>query len=189
METAAWARSVAFDAEESEDVREEAFTAWAGHPTVTVAYLADLYGEISEPFLKMQAIYAIFERADADSEAPRVLMELIRNEPDHEVRERGIYWLGRTGSEEAVDFLLELLTPPGRRYTASYGHRYGAEAARMRRITGVDVSIHGWLRPRLLDGCESHESSRARCPWHDPAPRRDGGPEPRPGDRGARRTG
>lgn len=112
METAAWARSVAFDAEESEDVREEAFTAWAGHPTVTVAYLADLYGEISEPFLKMQAIYAIFERADADSEAPRVLMELIRNEPDPEVRERGIYWLGRTGSEEAVDFLLELLTPP-----------------------------------------------------------------------------
>ncbi|MXX79140.1 MAG: HEAT repeat domain-containing protein, partial [Gemmatimonadales bacterium] len=67
METAAWARSVAFDAEESEDVREEAFTAWAGHPTVTVAYLADLYEEISEPFLKMQAIYAIFERADADS--------------------------------------------------------------------------------------------------------------------------
>lgn len=112
METAAWARSVAFDTEESEDVREEAFTAWAGHPTVTVAYLADLYGEISEPFLKMQAIYAIFERADADSEAPRVLMELIRNEPDHEVRERGIYWLGRTGSEEAVDFLLELLRPP-----------------------------------------------------------------------------
>lgn len=112
METAAWARSVAFDTEESEDVREEAFTAWAGHPTVTVAYLADLYGEISEPFLKMQAIYAIFERADADSGAPRVLMELIRNEPDHEVRERGIYWLGRTGSEEAVDFLLELLTPP-----------------------------------------------------------------------------
>ncbi|MCZ0934303.1 MAG: HEAT repeat domain-containing protein [Gemmatimonadetes bacterium] len=112
METAAWARSVAFDTEESEDVREEAFTAWAGHPTVTVAYLADLYGEISEPFLKMQTIYAIFERADADSEAPRVLMELIRNEPDHEVRERGIYWLGRTGSEEAVDFLLELLTPP-----------------------------------------------------------------------------
>ncbi|MDE2661916.1 MAG: HEAT repeat domain-containing protein [Gemmatimonadota bacterium] len=112
METAAWARSVAFDTEESEDVREEAFTAWAGHPTVTVAYLADLYGEISEPFLKMQAIYAIFERADADSEVPRVLMELIRNEPDHEVRERGIYWLGRTGSEEAVDFLLELLRPP-----------------------------------------------------------------------------
>ncbi|MXX77547.1 MAG: HEAT repeat domain-containing protein [Gemmatimonadales bacterium] len=60
----------------------------------------------------MQAIYAIFERADADSGAPRVLMELIRNEPDQEVRERGIYWLGRTGSEEAVDFLLELLTPP-----------------------------------------------------------------------------
>lgn len=112
METAAWARSVAFDAEESEDVREEAFTAWAGHPTVTVAYLADLYGEITEPFLKMQAIYAIFERADADSDAPRVLMELIRNEPDQEVRERGIYWLGRTGSEEAVDFLLELLSPP-----------------------------------------------------------------------------
>lgn len=112
MQTATWARSVAFDPEESEDVREEAFTAWAGHPTVTVAYLADLYGEISEPFLRMQAIYAIYERTDSNSEAPRVLMELIRHESDQEVRERGIYWLGRTGSEEAVDFLLELLAPP-----------------------------------------------------------------------------
>ena len=112
METATWARSVAFDPEESEDVREEAFSAWAGHPTVTVAYLADLYAEISEPFLKMQAIYAIYERTDSNSDAPRVLMELIRDEPDQEVRERGIYWLGRTGSEQAVDFLLELLRPP-----------------------------------------------------------------------------
>lgn len=112
METAAWARSVAFGQEESADVRSEAFTAWASHPTVTVAYLRDLYGDISEAFLKRQAIYAIYQRADSDASVPAVLMELIRNEPDEEVRERGIYWLGRTESDEAVDFLLELLSPP-----------------------------------------------------------------------------
>ena len=112
METAAWARSVAFDPEESSDVRSEAFTAWAAHPTVTVAYLQNLYEEISEAFLKRQAIYAIYQRADSDASVPAVLMELIRNEPDEEVRERGIYWLGRTESEDAVDFLLELLRSP-----------------------------------------------------------------------------
>lgn len=112
METAAWARAVAFDPEVSNDVRGAAFSAWAAHPTVTVAYLTDLYGELSEPFLKRQAIYAIYQRADSDASAPAVMMELIRNEPDQEVRERGIYWLGRTGSAEAVDFLLELLRPP-----------------------------------------------------------------------------
>lgn len=112
METAAWARSVAFDPEESTDVRSEAFTAWAAHPTVTVAYLRNLYGELTEAFLKRQAIYAIYQRAESDASVPAALMELIRNEPDEEVRERGIYWLGRTESDDAVDFLLELLSPP-----------------------------------------------------------------------------
>lgn len=112
MQTAEWARLVAYDTEVSSDVRGAAFSAWAAHPTLTVAYLADLYGELPEAFLKRQAIYAIYQRAGSDPTAPRVLMELIRNEPDQEVRERGIYWLGRTESEEAVDFLLELLRPP-----------------------------------------------------------------------------
>ena len=112
METAAWARSVAFDPEESTDVRGEAFSAWAAHPTVTVAYLRNLYGELTEAFLKRQAIYAIYQRTESDASVPAVLMELIRNETDEEVRERGIYWLGRTESEDAVDFLLELLRPP-----------------------------------------------------------------------------
>jgi HEAT repeat protein len=112
MQTAEWARLVAYDTEVASDVRGAAFSAWAAHPTLTVGYLADLYGELSEAFLKRQAIYAIYQRAGSDSTAPRVLMELIRDEPDQEVRERGIYWLGRTESEEAVDFLLELLRPP-----------------------------------------------------------------------------
>ena len=112
MQTAEWARLLAYDTEVSSDVRGAAFSAWAAHPTLTVAYLADLYGELPEAFLKRQAIYAIYQRAGSDPTAPRVLMELIRNEPDQEVRERGIYWLGRTESEEAVDFLLELLRPP-----------------------------------------------------------------------------
>lgn len=112
MQTAEWARLVAYDTEVASNVRGAAFSAWAAHPTLTVGYLADLYGELSEAFLKRQAIYAIYQRAGSDPAAPRVLMELIRDEPDQEVRERGIYWLGRTESEEAVDFLLELLRPP-----------------------------------------------------------------------------
>ena len=112
MQAAEWARLVAYDTEVASNVRGAAFSAWAAHPTLTVGYLADLYGELSEAFLKRQTVYAIYQRAGSDPIAPRVLMELIRDEPDQEVRERGIYWLGRTESEEAVDFLLELLRPP-----------------------------------------------------------------------------
>ena len=113
-ESAAWAYALAFGREESSEVRAEAFGAWAAAPSVTVAYLADLYGELSEPFLKRQTIYAIYQRAGSSPDASAALMDIIASEPDPVVRERGIYWLGRTGSEEAVEFLLEVLgtTPP-----------------------------------------------------------------------------
>ena len=42
------------------------------------------------------------------------MVELARLEPDPEVRERAVAWLGRTGSPEAVEYLLELLRGPQR---------------------------------------------------------------------------
>ena len=40
------------------------------------------------------------------------MVELARLETDDDVRERAVYWLGRTGSQEAVEYLLELLRGP-----------------------------------------------------------------------------
>ena len=37
------------------------------------------------------------------------MIELARGEDDREIRERAVHWIGRTGSERAVEFLLELL--------------------------------------------------------------------------------
>ncbi|WP_420633156.1 HEAT repeat domain-containing protein [Candidatus Palauibacter sp.] len=112
--SATWAFEIAFTRTESADVRGEAFGAWAAAPSVDVPRLAGLFRDsLSEPFMRRHALYAIYQRADSDPNAAPTMMELIRDEQDEEVRERGIYWLGRTGSEEAVDFLLQLLrTPP-----------------------------------------------------------------------------
>ena len=108
-ESAAWVYAIALDSSASEGVRGEAFDAWAEGTSADVAGLAQLYRDFTEPFMRRHAMYAIYRRVDSDSGAASTMMDLIRQETDAEVRERGIYWLGRTGAEEAVGFLLEFL--------------------------------------------------------------------------------
>ncbi len=108
-ESADWAYALALDPSAPEGVRGEAFGAWTAAPSVNVAALAQLYRDFTEPFMRRHAIYAIYQRALSDRQVASTMIDLIRQENDPEVRERGIYWLGRTGAEEAVDFLLEFL--------------------------------------------------------------------------------
>ncbi|WP_420442090.1 HEAT repeat domain-containing protein [Candidatus Palauibacter sp.] len=108
-ESAAWVFAIALDSSASEGVRGKAFDAWAEGTSADVAGLAQLYRDFTEPFMRRHAMYAIYRRVDSDSGAASTMMDLIRQETDADVRERGIYWLGRTGAEEAVGFLLEFL--------------------------------------------------------------------------------
>lgn len=117
-EAESWLFDLTFDTGEAVDIRSEALDAWSRGQSLQLSGLVEAHGRLSESSLRERIFYALYRRADrADdeavkTEAVRKMVELARMESDQEVRERAVYWLGRTGSPEAVDFLLELLRGP-----------------------------------------------------------------------------
>ena len=119
-EAETWLFNLAFDVSEATEIRSDALDAWSRSPSLEVSGLVEAYGRLSEPSLRERIFYALYRNANrSEDEAVKTelvakMIELARMEPDPEVRERAVYWLGRTGSPEAVDFLLELLRGPPR---------------------------------------------------------------------------
>ena len=119
-EAESWLFDLTYDTGEAVDIRSEALDAWSRGQSLQLSGLVEAHGRLSESSLRERIFYALFRRAGrADDEAAktevvRIMVELARMESDPEVRERAVYWLGRTGSPEAVDFLLELLRAPPR---------------------------------------------------------------------------
>ena len=118
-EAETWLFGLAFDANETDRIRSRALDAWARSPSLALSGLVEAYNRFGEPDLRERIFYALYRKAgrskgEAKSEVVREMVELARLEPDPEVRERAVSWLGRTGSPEAVDFLLELLRGPQR---------------------------------------------------------------------------
>ena len=115
-----WLFDLAFDASEATEIRSDALDAWSRSPSLEVAGLVEAYGRLSESSLRERIFYALYRNANrSEDEAVKTelvgkMIELARMEPDPEVRERAVYWLGRTGSPTAVEFLLELLRAPPR---------------------------------------------------------------------------
>ena len=114
-----WLFSRAFDANEASRIRSRALDAWARSPSLELSGLFAAYQRLGESDLRERIFYALYRKADrskgeARSQVVRKMVELARLERDPEVRERAVSWLGRTGSPEAVDYLLELLRGPKR---------------------------------------------------------------------------
>ena len=115
-----WLFDLAFDSGETVAIRSEAIDAWSRSSSLQLSGLVEAHGLLSESRLRERIFYALYRKAgrsDDDaikSEVVRKMVELARMEADPEVRERAVYWLGRTGSPEAVEFLLELLRGPPR---------------------------------------------------------------------------
>ena len=113
-----WLFNLAFDSNEPSDIRSKALDAWGRSPSLELSGLTDAFGRLDEPDLRERIFYALYRRAGrtddeaAKSEVVRKMVELARLETDDDVRERAVYWLGRTGSQEAVEYLLELLRGP-----------------------------------------------------------------------------
>ena len=108
-----WLFQKAVDRHYSLNVRTAALAAWSRGPSVDLEHLAESYAELEESSMKERIFYALYRKAESDSGgAPAIIdtmIALARMETDPEVRERAVYWLGRTGSERAAEFLMELL--------------------------------------------------------------------------------
>ena len=112
-EVAGWLLPVVSDAGHSERVRAKALQAWLRQPSLDLKAVEGAYGSLQAADLRDQLLYALFERTRSRSENRDAvidkMIELARGETDPEVRKRAVYWLGRTGSERAAEFLMEIL--------------------------------------------------------------------------------
>ena len=123
---AAWLLHTVEHPDQSDEVRASLLQLWAMQPAINLERLDALYEDLENAELRDQLLYSLYLKAQSDEEslpgaADRVIdkmIELARKETDPVVRRRAIYWLGRTGSERAAEFLMEILReesnrPPG----------------------------------------------------------------------------
>ncbi|MDH3734524.1 MAG: HEAT repeat domain-containing protein [Gemmatimonadota bacterium] len=105
-----WVLARALDPEEDVELRKQALF-WAGqHETVELQRLEGLYGQLSDGSMKEQLIF-LYAQRDEPARVDR-LIEIIESEEDPELRKRAIFWLGQTGDERAIEFLLKLVDDP-----------------------------------------------------------------------------
>lgn len=112
-EVTGWLLPVVADSGQSERVRREALQAWLKQPSLDLESIEEIYRSLEVAGLRDQLLYALFERARSGTENGDAvidkMIDLAREEEDPEVRKRAVYWLGRTGSERAAEFLMEIL--------------------------------------------------------------------------------
>lgn len=123
---AAWLLHTVEHPDQSDEIRASLLQLWAMQPAINLERLDAIYEELENAELRDQLLYSLYLKAQSDEDAlPGAadmvidkMIELARKETDPEVRRRAIYWLGRTGSERAAEFLMEILReesnrPPG----------------------------------------------------------------------------
>lgn len=98
---------IALDEGESLFLRKRALF-WAGQRRTLANRLYELYDQMTDREMKDQLIAAYGQRR-RDSVAVDVLIGIAQTEPDTELRNRAIFWLGQTRHPRAAAFLRELI--------------------------------------------------------------------------------
>ncbi|MFV1987013.1 MAG: HEAT repeat domain-containing protein [Gemmatimonadota bacterium] len=101
-----WVLERALDTNEQVELRKQALF-WAGqNSAIDLDRLRGLYERLADREMKEQLIFLYAQRQEPE----RVdrLIEIIESEEDVELRKRAIFWLGQTGDERAIEFLLRL---------------------------------------------------------------------------------
>lgn len=111
-----WLFERAMDKRRDSDFRQSALEAWSRGTSIDLERVGRTYAELEEREMKERILYALYRRTQSAADnAPAVvdrMIELARAEEDPETRSRAIYWIGRTGSERAIEFLLEVMREP-----------------------------------------------------------------------------
>jgi HEAT repeat protein len=104
-----WMLERAMDPNEDLELRMQALF-WAGQGSVDLTLLEGLYESGLDNEMKGQLIYLYSQRSDEPG-AIDGLIEIARNETDPELRKQAIFWLGQSGDDRAIQFLLALVEP------------------------------------------------------------------------------
>lgn len=107
-----WMLERALDPSEPVELRKQALF-WAGqHESIDLSRLSGLYQSLDDAEMKEQIIFVYAQRDEP--EVVERLVEIARTETDPELRKMAVFWLGQTGDERAIEFLLELVDEPPR---------------------------------------------------------------------------
>lgn len=104
-----WMLERALDRSEDMELRKKALF-WAGQSGIEISRLEGLYDTDLDREMKEQIIFALSQRYDEPG-AIEQLIDIARTETDPELRKKAIFWLGQSGDERAIQFLLELVEP------------------------------------------------------------------------------
>ncbi|MDE2805708.1 MAG: HEAT repeat domain-containing protein [Gemmatimonadota bacterium] len=111
-----WLFELAMDQEQDSDSRQSALEAWSRGPSVDLERVGRSYAQMEESEMKERIFYALYRRTQSNGESAEAvvgkMIELARAEADPGVRTRAVYWIGRTDSEQAIEFLLEVMREP-----------------------------------------------------------------------------
>jgi HEAT repeat protein len=106
---AAWLLGLAVDNAYSSDVRGHAL--WtAGQAGVAGADLVAMYDRVSSGEVKEKLIWVLSE--SRDRAATDKLIDIARNDKDHEMRKKALFWLGQKNDPRVRQILTEILTRP-----------------------------------------------------------------------------
>jgi HEAT repeat protein len=106
-EAGEWLLGIALDESESLELRKSALF-WAGQRRrVPTESLNELYGSMDDREMREQVIFVLSQRHEAA--AVDALMTIARNETDHELQKKAIFWLGQSDDPRVPEFLLELI--------------------------------------------------------------------------------
>lgn len=110
---AQWLLDLTLDPGQSEGVRAAALNASFTGTSLDLQQVDGIYEQLEEADLRDRLLYALYRKAEADPDNASAvidkMIQLARVETDPEVRKRAVYWLGRTGSARAAEFLMEIL--------------------------------------------------------------------------------
>lgn len=107
-ESAEFLLGIAGDESEDLKLRSRALH-WLGRMRGIEQDIYALYDHVSESQLKVQLISVYGQRGRRDSLAVDKLIEIVRNETDHDRRSQAIFWLGQTRSARAAEVLREII--------------------------------------------------------------------------------
>jgi HEAT repeat protein len=104
-----WLLDQAVNAKNSMDIRKQALF-WAGQSGgVDVAKLGALYDKASEEEFKNQVIFVLSQKGRSP-EAVDKLVDIAKNEKNHELRKQAIFWLGQSHDPRAMKALQDLIS-------------------------------------------------------------------------------
>lgn len=103
-----WLLDQAMNAKNTMELRKQALF-WAGeNGTLDFSKLAAIYDKASEEEFKNQVIFVLSQRSKSP-EAVDKLIDIAKNEKNHELRKQALFWLGQSHDPRAIKALMEIV--------------------------------------------------------------------------------